>query len=322
MIPDSFVARLATGAAAGSRKGWRGFIWMLKILVPISLGTALLAHSGVLDQLDFLLEPLMGILGLPAMAALPLVAGLLTGIYGGIATMTVLPFTVAQMTLIAIFLLISHNIVQEAIIQGKSGLHPLKATAFRLVVSCVTVMVVSHLVPADAAAIVSQVQGALPSVSVGAMLRGWSLDAFLMALKIFLIIMPLMILLEEMKQFNLIRHLVKLAGPLLKVMGVDRKVGMLWLTAVIFGLSYGAAVIVEETREGHFSAEELSRLQLSIGVNHSMIEDPALFLPLGVSAFWLWVPRLVMAILAVHLYILWQRILRQRRLKTAAAARA
>jgi hypothetical protein len=322
MTPDNFVARLASGAAAGSRKGWHGFIWMLKILVPISLGTALLVYSGVLQQLDFLLEPLMGILGLPAMAALPLAAGLLTGIYGGIATMTVLPFTAAQMTLIAIFLLISHNIVQEAIIQGKSGLHPLKATVFRLVVSCLTVILVSRLVATDAAAIVSQAQAAAAAVSFGEMITDWCLETVFLALKIFLIIMPLMILLEEMKQFDLIRHLVKLMGPLLKVMGVDRKVGMLWLTAAIFGLSYGAAVIVEETRAGHFSPEELSRLQLSIGVNHSMIEDPALFLPLGLSPFWLWVPRLVAAILAVHLYSLWQHIRRRRRLKTTAGAKA
>ncbi|MFO7496542.1 MAG: iron transporter, partial [Desulfobacterales bacterium] len=77
-----------------------------------------------------------------------------------------------------------------------------------------------------------------------------------------------------------------------------------------------------ETRAGHFSPEELSRLQLSIGVNHSMIEDPALFLPLGLSPFWLWVPRLVAAILAVHLYSLWQHIRRRRRLKTTAGAKA
>jgi hypothetical protein len=102
-------------------------------------------------------------------------------------------------------------------------------------------------------------------------------------------------------------------------MGVDRRVGLLWLTAAIFGLSYGAAVIVEEAREGQFSPEELSRLQLSIGVNHSMIEDPALFLPLGLSPFWLWVPRLVAAILVVHLYNLWRYFLRHR-LKAAAAA--
>ena len=40
--------------------------------------------------------------------------------------MIVVPLTQAQMTLIAIFLLISHNLVQEGIIQGKSGINPLK----------------------------------------------------------------------------------------------------------------------------------------------------------------------------------------------------
>lgn len=322
MTRDNFVSRLASGAAAGSRKGWHGFIWMLKILIPISLGTALLAYSGALHHLDFLLKPLMGLMGLPAMAALPLVAGLLTGIYGGIATMTVLPFTAAQMTLIAIFLLISHNIVQEAIIQGKSGIHPLKATGFRLVVSCLTVMAVSRFLGAGAEAIVSQPQAVATTLSFGAMLKGWSIENLFLAIKIFLIIMPLMILLEEMKQFNLIDFLVTLLGPLLRVMGVDRKVGMLWLTAALFGLSYGAAVIVEEAREGHFTAEELSRLHLSIGVNHSMIEDPALFLPLGLSPFWLWVPRLAMAILAVHLYTLWRHLLMRRGRHATRSAKA
>ena len=33
-----------------------------------------------------------------------------------------------------------------------------------------------------------------------------------------------------------------------------------------------------------------------------MIEDPALFLPLGVGLFWLWVPRLVAAMVAVRVY--------------------
>jgi hypothetical protein len=37
-----------------------------------------------------------------------------------------------------------------------------------------------------------------------------------------------------------------------------------------------------------------------------MIEDPSLFLPLGISPFWLWVPRLIVAIIAVRLLTLWQ----------------
>ena len=46
---------------------------------------------------------------------------------------------------------------------------------------------------------------------------------------------------------------------------------------------------MEEARQGHISKEELEELQLSIGINHSMVEDPFLFLTFGISAFWLWV---------------------------------
>jgi hypothetical protein len=38
-----------------------------------------------------------------------------------------------------------------------------------------------------------------------------------------------MILLETMKIFNMIQHIVKVLNPLLKIMGLDQRVGMLWL---------------------------------------------------------------------------------------------
>ena len=67
-----------------------------------------------------------------------------------------------------------------------------------------------------------------------------------------------------------------------------------------------AGEIVEEAKEGHLNKEELEGLHLSIGINHSVVEDPALFLALGLNAFWLWVPRLITAMLAVRLLSLWQ----------------
>jgi hypothetical protein len=33
-----------------------------------------------------------------------------------------------------------------------------------------------------------------------------------------------------------------------------------------------------------------------------MIEDPALFAMLGINLFWLWVPRLIMAVIAIQAY--------------------
>jgi hypothetical protein len=40
-------------------------------------------------------------------------------------------------------------------------------------------------------------------------------------------------------------------------------------------------------------------------MNHSMVEDSPLFMPMGIHPFWIYVPRLVMAIIVVRLIRLW-----------------
>ena len=306
MNPDQ--NKLRYGLNSGIQKGWRGFVWMLKIIVPISFLTVLLEYSGWIHNLDFFIKPAMNLLNLPPMAALPLIVGMLTGIYGGIASMMVLPLTSDEMTLIAIFLLISHNLIQEGIIQGQSGLNPFKATLFRLTASGVTVIIVAKFLGAEPSRLVGKNLSATVQQPLFIMMKSWFMATLYLGLKIFIIIMVIMILLELMKIFNIIHHIVKLLNPLLKTMGLNQQVGLLWLTAIAFGLAYGGAVIVEEAKEGNIKKEELEKLHLSIGINHSMIEDPALFLSLGLSAFWLWVPRFILAIVAVRLLDIYYKL--------------
>ena len=300
--------RFREGLKAGLRKGLLGFVWIMKILVPVSLFTALLAWTGWLGRLDFLLQPLMSILSLPAMATLPLLIGMLTNIYGGIAAMSVLPFSHDQMTLMAIFLLIAHNLIQEGIIQAKSGIHPLKATVFRLVAAAFTVIAVAPFLNVTITA--SDKAGAPPETTrfLIEALQEWGLTTFSLSIKIFVIIMFILTLLEILKTLDLISPMVRALRPLLKIMGLDQKVGFLWLTAVIFGVAYGGAVIVEEAKAGYLTKEELEELHLSIGINHSLVEDPSLFLSLGLSPFWLWVPRVIVAILAERVLALWRAL--------------
>ena len=307
----SVPTRLRSAAAVGVKKGLSGFLWILKILLPISFLTLLLDVGGVIGKIDFLLTPLMKLLCLPAVAALPLIIGMLTGIYGAVAAMTVLPMTLDQMTLIAIFLLISHNLIQEGMIQGRSGMHPVVATAFRLGASIVTVVVTAQFLPSDTTIAISggiALGTAAPFLDI---LGNWAIQMGWLSLKILAIITTIMVILEIMKAFHLITHLITLLQPVIRFMGLDRRVGMLWLTACLFGITYGAAVIVEEAKENDFAANDLTRLHLSIGINHAMIEDPSLFLPLGIGAFWLWVPRLISAVAAVWLLSFWFRLRRR-----------
>lgn len=301
--------KLRVSLISGLAKGWSGFVWMLKILLPISFLTFLLAWSGWMHRLDFTLEPVMGVIGLPSMAAIPLIAGLLTGPYGAIAAMSPLPLTVDQMTLIAIFLLISHNLIQEGIIQSKSGLPFLKATLFRLIAAITTVMVVSWFMAHETATPAVADTPPILQEQFFPMFKTWMSATLVLSGKILIIIVTLMITLEIMKNYSLIDRVVRVMAPVLKVLGLGKETGFLWLTAVTFGLTYGAAIIVEEVKEGNLSKAELERLHISIGINHSMIEDPVLFMSLGLGIFWMLVPRLAAAIIAVQLFIVFRRLI-------------
>jgi len=299
--------KLKEGLVRGISKGWKGFVWMIEIILPVSFLTALLAWSGWMERVDFVIQPVMGFLSLPGIAALPLLMGALTGIYGGIASMAVLPLNVGQMTLIAVFLLIAHNLILEGIVQGKSGMGILKATLFRLVFAVITVLIIAPFIDTAGQSTASAATTVLDSSQTFTdMLSQWCHVMWVLAIKIFFIIMFVLTMVEILKIFGWINYIVRFISPVLKIMGLSRSVGILWITAIMFGLAYGGAVIVEEAKRGNLTDEELERLHLSIGINHAVIEDPALFLPFGIGLFWLWIPRLVIAIVAVHLLALWR----------------
>jgi hypothetical protein len=303
--------------AKGLRKGVSGYVWLLKILLPVSLATAMIDYSGWLHQLDFLLKPAMGVVSLPPAAALPLLIGLTAGIYGCLAAMAVLPLSVEHMTLITVFVLIAHNLPQEGIIQAKSGINFVKTTVVRLAAAVLTCLAVAWWLqpaPEDAAAASA---GLRELSSIGSFLLDWLEGMLRLCVKILVIVMGVMTLIELMKEFNLVEAFVRLLSPVLRMMGLHQRAGMLWLTGVLFGLAYGGAVIVEESRDLRLSPEEVEKLQLSIGINHSMVEDPLLFLPLGVSPFWLWVPRLAAAVAAVYLIGVWFKFKKAFEAKTA-----
>lgn len=302
--PESGSDSIKLSVLGGLGKGWSSFLWLLKIILPVSFATALLVHFGIIYKLDFILNPAMTWIGLPASAALVLIIGLFTGIYGTVGALSVMPFTMDQMILIAIFTLICHNIIQESIVQGNSGINPVLAGLFRLIMAFVVTFACAKILGVSA---VSQPGEQVASsfktaVSFSQMISEWGGATLKLVLQIFCIVMPLMVVLEVAKAFKIIDRITRLIAPVLKVMGLDRSTGVLWLTASVFGLAYGSAVIVEETRTHSFNEQDLRRLHLSIGVNHAMIEDPALFLPLGLPPFWLWVPRIIAAVLATWLY--------------------
>jgi Fe2+ transport system protein B len=127
--------KLKAGLVSGIKKGWHSFLWMAKILVPLSFAVALLNWSGWLIKVDFVLNPVMNLINLPSEAALPILSGFFINIYAVMAILLVVPFSTGQATLIAVFSMIAHNLITEAIIQHKSGINAFKIVAIRLAVA-------------------------------------------------------------------------------------------------------------------------------------------------------------------------------------------
>ncbi len=293
--------QLRYGLRTGSRKGWGSFVWICKILIPTSFLVILIQWSGLLYQAVPLMNPLMRLINLPGEAALPIISGVLIGPYTTIAIVTVIPFSLEQITLIAIFTMIAHSLIIEGAIQHKSGINAAKITLIRLASAILTVFIVSQFFGDTTRSIIvpAYLTVATPFIEV---LKGWGVDTIELLIKILIIIMAVMIALECLKSLGWMEYLLNFSQPVMKILGLSHRTALLWVTAVVFGLMYGGAVIIEEAKKGVLTKEELERLHISIGTNHSMVEEPALWLMLGLNGFWLWVPRLIAAVAAVQIY--------------------
>ncbi len=281
--------------------GWRSFVWMCEIVIPVSLAVTLLQWTSWLSRIDFILNPLMSVLNLPSAAALPIISGMLINIYAVVAILAVIPFTVEQMTLIAIFALIAHNLIMEGIVQHRSGVNVIKATFTRLTAAILTVFIVSQFFTETSQPVImsSEITTQLPLLET---LKDWAIDTGVLLAKVFGIIMFIMIVLEVSRAMGWIDRVLRAFQPVMRVLGLSSRTAMMFVPGIIFGLLYGGAVIIEESKKSNLSREEVEYLHISLGINHAMIEDPALFAVLGINLFWLWVPRLITAIAAVQFF--------------------
>ena len=299
---SDFRTQLKIGVLAGVKKGWSSFIWVTKIIIPIAFLVTLIQWSGWLSHIDFLLQPMMGLIDLPGEAALPIIIGLLTGsTYSIVAVIAIIPFTVEQMTLIAVFSLIAHGLIVEGIFQHKSGMNAFKIAAIRIATAILATLFVSQFL-GDTSQSVAITADLTTHAPLPETLKAWAIDMIVLLLKILGILMFVMILLETSKSLGWIEHVLRFLRPVMKILGLSDRTAMMWATAVTFGLIYCGAVIVEESKKTTFTKEELERLHISIGISHAVVEDPIIFMVLGINPLWVYVPRIVMAILAVQAY--------------------
>ncbi|MPN59634.1 hypothetical protein SDC9_207355 [bioreactor metagenome] len=116
----------------GALKGLKTAAMLLKIVLPVYALVVLLKYSPVMPFLQNLFSPAMKFFHLPGNGIVPLITGFFTDEYSTIAVMSTFDFTKAQITTIAMFVLVAHSMPVESAIAQKIGLSAAKFALFRI----------------------------------------------------------------------------------------------------------------------------------------------------------------------------------------------
>jgi hypothetical protein len=273
-------------------------VWILRLMIPISLGVVLLQHFGVIAVISHYTEPLFRLVGLPGEAALVYITAALVNIYSAIAVMSTFAFDERAITMLAISSLIAHNLIVETAVQRKTGSSALAMVCTRLGLSILSLAVMNLFLPANAVSSVLQLKSA-GSTGIAEVLMSWLESSILLSVKIVVLVFGLNLLQQILRKLGIIELLSKLLRPLLAVFGLPNRTSFLWIVANTLGLAYGSAVMISEVESGNLSKQEADLLNYHVAVSHSNLEDLLLFAAVGASVFWMLSVRLALAALIV-----------------------
>lgn len=287
-------------------------LWLLSLMIPISLLVTLLQYYGVIGWAANLLNPLFHYLGLTGQCAFVFLTSIFLNIYSAIAVISSLSLSIREITIVALMCLISHNMIIESIIQGKTGSSGIKMVFIRLFSSIIGAIILNLLLPAESIKTITQDISQVVQSDLFTVIEDWGIKMFFLSIKVVLFVSVLMVLQKILEKSGIIEIISRLLSPLLRVMGLPVRTSFLWIVANVLGLAYGSAIMMDELDKGKISKEENDLLNHHVAVSHSLLEDTLLFMTIGVSAFWITIPRILMAIAIVWIYRLSKLLLRKR----------
>ena len=274
---------------------WRGFLsglstaWLLiKVMVPTMAVVQVLKVLGVLGFLAREAAPFMKYFGLPGEASLALLTGGLVNIYAAIAVAVNIPMTAKSMTVLAIMVLIAHNLIVETAVQSKTGTPAAIMLITRLSAACLAGLLFGRIVPEKGGTLL---QNLSHSQATG-MKQVIMLNAISLA-KIAAIVISLMILVEMFREFGLMDRLMSMLHWPMRVLGLDRKTAFVTAVGLVLGLAYGSGLIIEESRRNSLTKKEVLATNVFLGTNHALIEDSLVFAAVGANLVWIVIGRLI-----------------------------
>lgn len=120
-------------------------------------------------------------------------------------------------------------------------------------------------------------------------------------LLVFAIVVPLIIVLEIFREFNILDRFTNFLFPLARIMGFKKESIYPLIAGILFGITYGGGVLIGESSSGRIDARQSFLVALFLGLCHAMIEDTLLFVAQGANPLIIVPFRFVLAFIIVFI---------------------
>ena len=121
-------------------------------------------------------------------------------------------------------------------------------------------------------------------------------DGLVLTLEVTLVVTPLLILYELAKAYGVFDRPWPGLTPLMARMGLGSGALVPLLAGIFLGLLYGAGILLAMSRENDLTDRERLALAVFLALCHAVVEDTALFVLLGGSAWAILLPRFILAL--------------------------
>ncbi len=283
-VAETFWQRVLRCVKEATPSAIKTMFWVIKITAVVSVIIYLLKLFGILPYISHFLEPVMNFVGLPGEASLAYVSGYFVNVYSAIAAAVTLNLSARSMTILAIMVLCSHNMIVETAVQKKTGSSALRILITRTLSGIILGFILSRIWPADPQAFTGEVVE--EKITLAESFMPWLISLLKLCLKMAVLILLLSILQQIINEFGVMKKLtVALRWPL-KLFGLGEDTSFLWIVANTLGLAYGAAVMFQEKEKGNISQRDIQLLNTHISISHSNLEDLLLFVSVG-GVWWI-----------------------------------
>jgi len=257
---------------------------LYKILIPFIFIIKFLEIVGAVDLIAKVFEPLMSLIGLPAAVGIIWVTAIVVNIYAAlILLVNLLPFidmSVAQITILAVAMLLCHNLAVESAISRSAGVSFLFTVFFRLIsaffVSWILNLIYTYFNYLNEP-FVTSFTIELPQAG----LLFWLKDQALYLFYIFIIVVILVTLLEILKFLGVENFLKKILVPPLRFFGISDSAMNIIIVGMTMGLQFGGGILIKEVNSAKIDKQSVFLSILMINLVHAIIEDTLLMLAVG-----------------------------------------